>query len=98
MLNLFVVKNNNVDSIKPSSSFAGQMESWSWKIGKNRVNIGDTVGFTNSWSEDTHTQGIVTGKFKDGDRTVIIFEPTVESICVSDMNIYNKYSEKNYIM
>jgi hypothetical protein len=72
----FISKLNNVaDTIKDSTRVPGALNSYAWKISKQRCLPGETVSFHNSWSEDSHTQGEVIETFPVGDRKVIVFKP-----------------------
>jgi hypothetical protein len=91
--NLFI---ENAGNISPSIDFPGMLKSEAWKIGKNRVNPGERIGFFNSWSGLSHTQGIVIDKVRlQSGRYVIIFKPDTNPMdCV---DIKNKHVEKNYV-
>jgi hypothetical protein len=72
----FIVKNNNVaDTIVDSTRVPGALNSYAWKISKQKCLPGETVSFHNSWSEDSHHQGEVIETFSIGDRTAIVFKP-----------------------
>lgn len=92
--NLFI---ENAGNIKPSIDFPGMLISDAWKIGKNRVNPGERIGFTNSWNHLTHTQGIVIDKVRlQSGRYAIIFKPDTNPIDCTIVGIKNKHAEKNY--
>lgn len=73
----FIVKSNNVaDTIVDSTRVPGALNSYAWKINsKKKCLPGETVSFHNSWSEDSHTQGVILDTFPIADRKVIVFKP-----------------------
>ena len=82
-----------VDSI----DFPGYKISHSWRIAKSRVMPGERIGFVKSWTTNTHMQGVVLDKVNLGNRYAIIFKPDDKTIIVSDIDIKNRFTEKNYI-
>ena len=99
-LSIFIQKKDNSNTIKDSLDHPGLKLSGDWRISRNKIRPGDRVGFTESWTDITHTQGTVVDKYqmpgKQG-RFGILFVPDNDSIDPKDLNIKNKYTEKNYL-